>query len=108
MKKDLSIDMPPKLKKLLENFGENLKLARLRRKFSAQMIAERAGISRNTLIAIEQGQGNVSMAAYAKVMFSLNLEQDLGFLAKDDELGRRLQDAGLLVRRRAPKQEKSV
>jgi len=103
MKKDTRSDIPPQLQRLLTELGENLKFARLRRKFSAAIVSERAGISRNTLRAIEKGQGNVMLAAYAKVMFSLNLEKDISLLAKDDDLGRKLQDAGLVTPKRAPK-----
>ena len=85
----------PRLESVLSIVGENIRLARLRRKISAMMLAERAGISRVTLNKIEQGAGSVAMAAYANVLFCLGLEQDLLKLARDDLLGRRLQDAGL-------------
>lgn len=93
----------PSVQRLLEDIGENIRLARLRRQFSASLIAERAGISRNTLRAIERGDPSVQLGAYANVLFSLGLEKDLRHLAKDDELGRKLQDAGLPTRARAPK-----
>jgi len=93
----------PKLTRTLEIFGENIKLARLRRKISAEQIAERAGISRSTIWQIEKGSPNVSFGAYAQVLFVLGLEKDLLQVAKDDELGRKLQDAEILVKKRAPK-----
>ena len=71
---------------------------------SAALVAERAGISRNTLHAIEQGSPTVSMGGYLQVLFVLGLEQTILELAADDVLGRKLQDAGLPVRARAPKQ----
>jgi transcriptional regulator with XRE-family HTH domain len=86
----------PKLLTILQALGENIRLARLRRHLSTTMIAERAGMTRMTLRAIERGEPTVSMGAYANVLFSLGLEKDLSLIAKDDELGRRLQDAGLL------------
>ena len=93
----------PKAKKTLSTLGDNLKLARLRRKYSTQQVAERANISRPTLLSIEKGNPNVSIGAYIKVLFVLGLEKDILQLAKDDTLGRKLQDAKLLVKERAPK-----
>jgi len=98
----------PKAQKTLSILGENIKLARLRRKYSAQQVAERANISRLTLVAIEKGNSNVSIGAYVKVLFVLGLESDFLNIAKDDELGRKLQDAKLIVKERAPKIKNSA
>ena len=80
-------------------------MARLRRKLSAEQIAQRANISRATLCSIEKGAPSVSLGAYFQVLFVLGLEEDLLKVAKDDELGRKLQDARLPVRARAPKRK---
>ena len=93
----------PKGQRVLNNLGENLKLARLRRRLSAIQVAERAGISRATLWQIEKGIPTVAMGAYFQVMFVLGLEKDFLKLATDDELGRKIQDIGLIVKKRAPK-----
>ena len=93
----------PKLTKILEETGENIKLARLRRKLTAKQVAERAGVSRSTLWQVEKGLPSVSMGTYAQVLFVLGLEKDLLLLSKDDILGRKLQDAELTVAKRAPK-----
>src|ERR1700722_3796385 len=95
--------MLPSLQRLLAEMGENVHLARLRRKFSASIVAERAGISRNTLRAIERGDASVTFSAYANVLLCLGLEKDLRLIARDDELGRKLQDANLPIKARAPK-----
>lgn len=93
----------PKAQKNLSVLGENIKLARLRRKYSMEQVAERANISRPTLISVEKGNPNVSIGAYVKVLSVLGLEKDILEVAKDDKLGRRLQDAKLIIRERAPK-----
>ena len=83
--------------------GENLRLARRRRRLTTTQVAERAGISRTTLRAIERGEPSVSFGAYATVLFCLGLEKDLDQVAKDDELGRKLQDIALTTpERRRP------
>ncbi len=95
----------PKEKKILSELGENIKLARLRRKLSAEQVAERANISRSTLWNIEKGSPNVSMGKYVQVLSVLGLEKDLLTVASDDLLGRKLQDADLKTPKRAPKTE---
>ncbi|GHV44254.1 transcriptional regulator [Bacteroidia bacterium] len=98
------MELLPKLNKILAVLGENIKLARLRRKLSAVQVAERAGISRSTLWQIEKGAANVSLGSYAQTLFVLGLEKDLEKVALDDVLGRKLQDAEILTKKRAPKQ----
>ncbi len=95
--------MTPSLQRLLKDLGTNIRLARLRRKFSTTLIAERAGIARNTLRGIENGEPSVSFGSYVMVLFCLGLEKDLKLIARDDELGRKLQDADLPVKVRAPR-----
>ena len=86
----------PKFKQLIEEMGENIKLARKRRKLTAIQVAERAGIARSTLYLIEKGDASVSMGAYFNVLRVLGLQNDFLKLAADDEFGRKLQDLDLL------------
>jgi len=99
----------PKHKRILKSLGENVRLARLRRKLSAAKVAERAGISRNTLYMLERGGGNTSITTLFQILVVLGLENDFSKLASDDELGRRLEDANLKSPRiRAPKTKTSI
>jgi len=93
----------PAVRRLLKQLGENVRAARLRRKLTAKMVAQRAGMSRTTLRAVENGEAGVTIGAYANVLHCLGLEQDLALVARDDELGRKIQDAGLPSRARAPR-----
>ena len=93
----------PKNKKLLQALGENIKLARLRRKLTMNQVSERAGISRPTLSSLEKGNPAVSLGIVLQVLLVLGLEQDIVLLAKDDTLGRKIQDADLTVKERGPK-----
>lgn len=93
----------PKERRVLKNLGENIRLARLRRKLSTEMVSERANISRSTLWSLERGEANVSIHSLLQVLSVLGLEKDLEQLALDDFLGRKLQDAQLITKKRAPK-----
>ena len=86
----------PKYQKLLGQVGENIKLARKRRKLTTIQVAERADINRSTLTEIEKGNPSVSMGAYFKTMRVLGLQDDFLKLAGDDHYGRKLQDIELL------------
>jgi len=85
----------PSERKMLAELGERLKLARLRRKISAETLAERSSISRMTLHRAEQGSPAVSMGTYLRILAALHLQDDINLLAADDKLGRKLQDIEL-------------
>lgn len=95
----------PSSQKVLTAFGENIKLARLRRKLSAEQVSERANISRVTLWQVEKGSPSVAMGIYYQVLFVLGLDKDMLKVAADDILGRKLQDAELVTKDRAPKRK---
>src|SRR5260370_13309987 len=95
--------MLPRLARLMAGVGENIKKARLRRSYSSETVAQRAGITRKTLYRVERGDPAVALGIYARVLQALRLENDLGAIAADDALGRKLQDANLEPKSRAPK-----
>lgn len=86
----------PKYNQFLEQMGEQLKLARKRRKLTTIQVAERAGIARSTLYLIEKGDASVAFGAYFNVLRVLGLQEDILKLAADDDFGRKLQDLDLL------------
>jgi DNA-binding XRE family transcriptional regulator len=90
----------PKHKLVLEQVGENIKLARKRRKLTTIQVSERAKIDRTTLYQIERGNGSVSMAAYFNTLRVLGLQDDFLKLAADDSFGRKLQDLELTGKKR--------
>jgi len=89
----------PKYQQLLGQMGQNIKLARKRRKFTTIQVAERAGIARSTLYLIEKGDSSVAFGAYFNVLRVLGLQEDILKLASDDDLGRKLQDLELLIKK---------
>ena len=96
----------PGTEEILKTMGEQIKLARLRRNLSTEIVAERAGISRSTLWKVESGNPAVAMGIYASVLHALNnMDKDLLQIAKDDELGRQLQDLELMTRKRATRRK---
>ena len=85
--------------------GEQIKLARLRRNLSVAQVAERATCSPLTVSRIEKGVPTVAIGIYLRVLYALQLDDDILSLAKDDKLGRTLQDMNLAQRERASKKE---
>ena len=90
----------PKHKKMLATMGENIKLARLRRNLSAELVSERASISRATLHNVEKGSPSVSIGTYVAVLHALGMADEFLKIAGDDELGRKLQDLNLVSHRK--------
>lgn len=100
--KKAAYNIVPATETILKTMGEQIKLARLRRDLSAELVAERAGISRASLWKVESGNPAVAMGIYAAVLHALgNMDKDLALVAKDDELGRQMQDLNLITRKRA-------
>ncbi len=100
--KKAAYNILPATEEVLKTMGEQIKMARLRRNLSADLVAERAGISRSSLWKVESGNPACAMGIYAAVLHALNnMDRDLLEVAKDDEMGRKLQDLDLITRRRA-------
>ena len=92
----------PETQRTLEIMGEQIKMARLRRNLATELVAERAGISRATLWAVEKGTPTVSIGTYAAVLHALcGMDKDFELIAKDDVFGRKLQDLNIQTRGRA-------
>jgi transcriptional regulator with XRE-family HTH domain len=99
------ITIYPASAKELENLGQRLKDARLRRRFSMETVCARADISRPTLYKIEKGDPSVAIGLYVQVLRVLGLVEDLSSIAREDAVGRRLQDEALYQRKRAPRKK---
>ena len=100
--KQAAYNIMPATENILKTLGEQIKLARLRRNLTAELVAERAGVSRSSLWKVESGNPAVARGIYAAVLHELNnMDKDLLLVAKDDEMGRKLQDLELITRKRA-------
>lgn len=95
--------MPRKLERELQIVGEQIKLARLRRNLSVALVAERATCSPLTVTRVEKGAPTVAIGIYLRVLYALQLEADILLLAKEDQMGKALQDLNLKNRKRASK-----
>lgn len=98
----------PQEQRLLSQLGERFKLARLRRKLSNAVVAQRAGISRTSLYKVEAGDPGATMGTYLRVLAALGLEGDLNALAADDKVGRKLQDLALMPPPLAPRRRSTT
>lgn len=97
----------PKTEDILRQLGDQIRLARLRRDLSVNLVCERAYISRATLWKVENGDPSVAIGIYAAVLHALdNMDKDLLLVAKDDKVGKTLQDLKIDVRKRASRSVK--
>ena len=104
-KSTMGTKLPRKLEQKMQVVGEQIRLARLRRNLSVAQVAERATCSPLTVSRIEKGAPTVAIGIYLRVLYSLQLDDDILYLAKDDELGRALQDMNMIPRKRASKKD---
>lgn len=96
-------NLPRRAAQNLQIVGEQIRLARLRRDLSIAQIAERAMCNVLSVMRVEKGSPTVSMGIYLRILFALGLDDSILFLAKEDEMGRTLQDLDLKHRQRASK-----
>lgn len=88
----------PTVDRQLKAFGQRLREARLRRDISTVLFCERVNVSRDTLNRLEKGDASIAIGTYMRALRVLGMDKDLEAVAQNDELGRKLQDAKLLVR----------
>ena len=101
-----SVTVLPQTQLILQQMGEQIKTSRLRRRLSAELVAQRAGVSRATVWNVEKGNPSVAIGIYAAVLHALNnMDQDFLLVAKDDAMGHKLRDLELTVKKRAPRKE---
>ena len=102
-KNTMGTKLPRKLEQKMSVVGEQIKLARLRRNLCVAQVAERATCSPLTISRIEKGVPTVAIGIYLRVLYALQLDDDILWLAKEDKLGKALQDLSLKTRKRASK-----
>lgn len=90
----------PQVQKKIEDLGHRIKLARLRRKLTIEMVAERAKISRFSVREVEKGSPSVAIGIYVNVLMAIGMVKELDNFLADDPLGRMLQDDELLKYKR--------
>ncbi len=104
-KNTMGTKLPRKLEQQMQVVGEQIRLARLRRNLSVAQVAERATCSPLTVLRIEKGASTVAIGIYLRVLYALQLDEDILWLAREDKLGKALQDLNLKKRKRASKKE---
>jgi transcriptional regulator with XRE-family HTH domain len=99
------LDLPLPSVNALRKLGQDISDARRRRRITMALMAERAGITPDTLKQIEKGSPATSIGGYASVLFSLGLTGRLRDIAdaKYDLTGRMLEEERLPKRVRPPK-----
>jgi hypothetical protein len=104
-----SVVLPLPARRALAKLGHDLRDARRRRRIPSAVAAERASISRMTLLKVEKGDPGVAMGIYATVLFVLGLSERLAELADpaQDKTGIQLEAEHLPQRIRSRKNKKT-
>ena len=89
--------LPLPVKRALSKLGHDIKDARRRRRIPMVIMAERASISKPTLIKVERGDAGVSIGSYATVLFVMGMADRLSDLIdpKNDPVGLQLEEEHL-------------
>jgi DNA-binding XRE family transcriptional regulator len=105
MEKTRPYNLPIPVQRALRKLGHDIRDARRRRRIPSAIVAERASISRTTLVKVEKGEPGVSLGIYATVLFVLGLADRLSTLAdaRHDPQGLELEEEHLPRRIRRPK-----
>lgn len=104
-KNTMGTKLSRKLEQKMQIVGEQIKLERLHRNLSVAQVTERATCSPLAVSRIEKGVSTVSIGIYLRVLYALQLDDDILWPAKEDVLGKALQDLNLKKRVRASKKE---
>lgn len=96
-KEPLSSRLPIPVRRALRKLGQDIKDARLRRRIPTILMAERASMSRMTLIKVEKGDPGVALGNYASVLFVLGMAERIAELAdpRSDAVGLALDEERL-------------
>ncbi len=89
--------LPIPVRRELRKQGHDIRDARRRRRIPAAIAAQRASISRTTLVKIEKGDPGVAMGLYATVLFVMGMADRIGDLAdpRNDSVGLQLEEERL-------------
>ena len=103
-----SVVLPIPVRHALRKLGHDIRDARRRRRIPVAIAAQRASISRTTLVKIEKGEPGVAIGIYATVLFVMGMVDRLADLAdpKNDTVGLQLEEENLPQRIRGARKQK--
>ena len=103
-----SVALPIPVRHALRKLGRDMRDARRRRRIPVAIVAQRASISRTTLVKIEKGDPGVAMGIYATVLFVMGMADRIADIAdpKDDVVGLQLEEEHLPQRIRGARKQK--
>jgi DNA-binding XRE family transcriptional regulator len=92
-----AVALPIPARRALRKLGKDLRDARRRRRIPAAVAAQRASISRTTLVKVEKGDPGVALGIYATVLFVLGMVNRLSDVAdpRTDTAGLQLEEEHL-------------